>query len=197
MQSRIYPGEHYTVDLALTADTYDMARRQRGLRVLSEIELPPGRYQLRFAAGNAAGRSGNIVYELAVPDFHKDPLMLSGLVVTSVSTSAAATLAPKYPLKGLLPRPATARREFDADDTIGIFGEVYDNVSPPSSIDVLLDMRTTDGRLVRTESVHTNQFLIQMPLAGVPPGDYVVHVDARTTSGPPRNAVRDLAIRVR
>jgi VWFA-related protein len=197
MQSKIYPGDHYTVDLALKADTYDMARRQRGLRVLSEIELPPGRYQLRFAAGNAAGRSGNVVYELAVPDFHKDPLMLSGLVVTSVSTSAGATLAPKYLLKGLLPRPATARREFDADDTIGIFGEVYDNVAPPSSIDVLLDMRTPDGHLVRTEAVHTNQFLIQMPLAGIAPGDYVLHVDARTTSGSRRNAVRDLAIRVR
>jgi len=197
MQSKIYPGEHYTVDLALKADTYEMARRQRGLRVLSEMELPPGRYQLRFAAGNAAGRAGNVVYELAVPDFRKDPLMLSGLVVTSVSTSAGATLAPKYTLKGLLPRPATARREFDADDTIGIFGEVYDNVSPPSSIDVLLDMRTPDGRLVRTEAVHTNQFLIQVPLAGLAPGDYVLHVDARTTSAPPRNAVRDLAIRVR
>jgi VWFA-related protein len=197
MQSKIYPGDHYTVDLALKADTYDMARRQRGLRVLSEIELPPGRYQLRFAAGNAAGRSGNVVYELAVPDFHKDPLMLSGLVVTSVSTSAGATLAPKYLLKGLLPRPATARREFDADDTIGIFGEVYDNVAPPSSIDVLLDMRTPDGHLVRTEAVHTNQFLIQMPLAGIAPGDYVLHIDARTTSGSRRNAVRDLAIRVR
>jgi VWFA-related protein len=197
MRSTIYPGEHYTADLALTADTYEMARRQRGLRVSSEMELPPGRYQLRFAAGNAAGRAGNVVYELSVPDFHKDPLMLSGLAITSASTSVAATMAAKDPLKGFLPRPATARREFDAGDTIGIFGEVYDNVSPPSSIDVLLDMRTPDGRLVRTEAVHTNRFLIQVPLAGIAPGDYVLHVDARTTSGPPRNTVRDLAIRVR
>jgi len=137
------------------------------------------------------------VYELAVPDFHKDPLMLSGLAMTSVSTSVAATMAPKDPLKGLLPRPATARREFDAGDTIGIFGEVYDNVSPPSSIDVLLDMRTPDGRLVRTEAAHTNRFLIQLPLAGIPPGEYVLHVNARTTSGLPRSVGRDLSIRVR
>jgi hypothetical protein len=197
MRSTIYPGEHYTVDLSLKADTYEMARRQRGLRVASEMELPPGRYQLRFAAGNTAGRSGNVVYELAVPDFRKDPLMLSGLAVTSVSTSVAATMAPRDPLKGLLPRPATARREFDTGDTIGVFGEAYDNVSPPASIDVLLDMRTPDGRLVRTEAVHTNRFLIQLPLAGIPPGDYVLHVDARATSGPPRSAVRDLSIRVR
>jgi VWFA-related protein len=197
MRSTIYPGEHYTVDLALKADTYEMARQQRGLRVAAEMELPPGRYQLRFAAGNTAGRAGNVVYELAVPDFHKDPLMLSGLAVTSVSTSVAATLAPKDPLKGLLPRPATAKREFEPSDTIGIFGEVYDNVSPPSSIDVLLDMRTPDGRLVRTEAVHTNRFLIQLPLAGIPPGEYVLHVNARTTSGAPRSAVRDLSIRVR
>ena len=197
MRSTIYPGEHYTVDLSLKAETYEMARRQRGLRVSSEMELPPGRYQLRFAAGNTAGRAGNVVYELTVPDFHKDALMLSGLAVTSVSTSVAATVAAKDPLKGLLPRPATARREFDAGDTIGIFGEVYDNVSPPSSIDVLLDMRTPDGRLVRTEAVHTNRFLIQLPLAGIPPGEYVLHVGARTTSGLLRSAGRDLSIRVR
>jgi VWFA-related protein len=197
MRSTLYPGEHYTADLSLKTDTYEMARRQRGLRVASEMELPPGRYQLRFAAGNTAGRSGNVVYELAVPDFHKDPLMLSGLALTSVSTSVAATMAPRDPLKGLLPRPATARREFDTGDTIGVFGEAYDNVSPPASIDVLLDMRTPDGRLVRTEAVHTNRFLIQLPLAGIPPGEYVLHVDARATSGPPRSAVRDLSIRVR
>jgi VWFA-related protein len=197
MRSTLYPGEHYTADLSLKTDTYEMARRQRGLRVSSEIELPPGRYQLRFAAGNAAGRSGNVVYELTVPDFRKDPLMLSGLAITSASTSAAATMAAKDPLKGLLPRPATARREFDTGDTIGVFGEAYDNVSPPASIDVLLDMRTPDGRLVRTEAIHTNQFLIQLPLAGIPPGEYVLHVDAHATSGPPRSAVRDLSIRVR
>jgi VWFA-related protein len=197
MRSTIYPGEHYTVDLALKADTYEMAQRQRGLRVSSEMDLPPGRYQLRFAAGNTAGRSGNVVYELAVPDFHKDPLMMSGLAVTSVSTSVAATMAAKDPLKGLLPRPATARREFEVGDTIGIFGEVYDNVSPASSIDVLLDMRTPDGRLVRTEAAHTNRFLIQLPLTGIPPGEYMLHVDARTTSGAPRSAARDLSIRVR
>jgi len=197
MRSTLYPGEHYTADLSLKTDTYEMARRQRGLRVASEMELPPGRYQLRFAAGNTAGRSGNVVYELAVPDFHKDPLMLSGLAVTSVSTSVAATMAPRDPLKGLLPRPATARREFDTGDTIGVFGEAYDNVSPPASVDVLLDMRTPDGRLVRTEAAHTNRFLIQLPLTGIPPGEYVLHVDAHATSGPPRSAGRDLSIRVR
>jgi hypothetical protein len=197
MRSTLYPGEHYTADLSLKTDTYEMARRQRGLRVSSEIDLPPGRYQLRFAAGNTAGRSGNVVYELTVPDFRRDLLMLSGLAITSASTSVAATMAAKDPLKGLLPRPATARREFDTGDTIGVFGEVYDNVSPSSSIDVLLDMRTPDGRLVRTEAVHTNRFLIQLPLAGIPPGEYVLHVDARATSGPPRSAVRDLSIHVR
>jgi VWFA-related protein len=197
MRAKIYQGAHYAVDLALKRETYAMAREQRGLRLLSEIELPPGRYQLRFAAGNAAGRAGSVVYELAVPDFRRDPLMLSGLALTSVSTSAAATLAPKDPLKGLLPRPTTARREFDARDMIGIFGEVYDNASPPSSIDVLVDVRTPDGRLVRTESVHTNRFFVEMPLAGIAPGEYTLHVEARTTSGPPRSAVRDLAIRVR
>jgi VWFA-related protein len=198
-RARTYQGEHYTVDLALNAETYNIARQQRSLRVLSEIQLPPGRYQLRFAAGNPAGLAGNVVYELGVPDFRGDAMMLSGLAVTSASTTRAATVAAKSPLKAFLPRPPIARREFDAGDTLGIFGEVYNNVPAEdfSTIDVLAELRAKDGRVVRLESAHTERFLIELPLTGLAPGPYVIHFDARTTSGKLRTASRDIPIRIR
>jgi VWFA-related protein len=198
VRGKVYQGEHYAVNLGLKAETYDVARQQ-GLRVLSEMRLAPGRYQLRLAAGNPAGKAGNVVYDLLVPDFSAAPLMLSGIALTSAATSGAATLAPKDPLKEFLPRPVTARREFDAGDTLAIFGEAYDNVSPPGSptIDVIVELRSQDGRLVRTESAHTSRFTIALPLADIAAGQYVIHVDAHTTSGPPRTAVRDIPIRVR
>jgi VWFA-related protein len=197
-RAKIHQGEHYSANLALKAETYRVARQQ-GLRVLSEIRLAPGRYQLHFAAGNPAGRAGSVVYDLLVPDFGTTPLSLSGIVLTSASTSGAATLAPKDPLKEFLPRPPTARREFDAGDTLVVFGEVYDNdrTAGRGSVDVRANLRTEDGFVIRTEVAQSDRFAIQLPLTDLAAGRYVVHLDARATEGKPRAATRDIVIHVR
>ena len=62
---------------------------------------------------------------------------------------------------------------------------------------MIVELRAQDGRLARTESVHTSRFMIELPLADVAAGQYVIHVDARTTSGPPQSTMRDIPIRVR
>jgi hypothetical protein len=198
VRGKVYQGEHYSVNLGLKADTYEVARQQ-GLRVLSEMRLAPGRYQLRLAAGNPAGKAGNVVYDLFVPDFSASPLTMSGLALTSASTSGAATLAPKDPLKEFLPRPITARREFDAGDTLAIFGEVYDNVSTggKAPVDVQAELRAEDGRVVRAGRAQTDRFTIPLPLSGINAGRYIVHIEARTTDGTPRTVSRDILIRVR
>ena len=195
---KVYRGQHYTADLALKPDTFEIARTQ-GLRVLSEIRLPPGRYQLRFAAGNPSGKAGSVAYDLTVPDFRKDPLMVSGLALTSASSSLAGTVAPRNPLGKTLPRPATARRTFDADDTIAVFGEVYDNASKktPARIDVGVELVGTDGYSVRSTTAHGDHFTVLLPLSDLKPGSYVVHVEAQTAGAKPRSATRDIPIRVR
>jgi VWFA-related protein len=197
-RGKVYQGEHYSVNLGLKAETYELARQQ-GLRVLSEMRLSPGRYQLRLAAGNPVGKAASVVYDLLVPDFSAAPLMSSGIALTSAATSGAATLAPKDPLKEFLPRPVTARREFDAGDTLAIFGEVYDNASTTerAPIDVRAELRAEDGRIIRTAVAQTNRFTIQMPLAGADAGRYVVHVEAHATNGKPGTVGRDIPIRVR
>ena len=199
MRDKVYQGEHYTVDLALRAETYDMARQRQGLRVLSEIQLPPGRYQLRLAAGNPAGKAGNVVYDLTVPDFHKDRLMLSGLALTSASTSGAAMIAPKDPLKGFLPMPPTARREFDAGDTLSVFGEVYQRgeLASTAGVEVRVELRGQDGRVVRSEAAESPRVSVELPLDDLDGGRYIVHVEATAKEGTPRSAARDIPIRVR
>ena len=74
----MFPGERQTATLTLKPDTYERAKA-RGFRVLSQANLPPGRYQMRVAAGNKAGKAGSVVYDLEVPDFNKEPLMMSGV----------------------------------------------------------------------------------------------------------------------
>src|SRR5438876_1219038 len=62
---------------------------QSGVRVLSRLDIPPGRYQLRFAArDSSAGSIGSVLYDLEVPDFYKGPLVMSGLALTSRAGAA-------------------------------------------------------------------------------------------------------------
>ena len=190
-------NQHYVADLAMSRKTYDVAREQ-GIRVMSEIRLPPGRYQLRLAAGNPSGKAGSVAYDLTVPDFGKDPLTLSGLVLTSDATQAASTIAPKDPLVRLLPRPATARRSFDTSDTLVVFGEVYDNVAGTgrSATNVRAELRDETGAVVRTDGSAGNRFALELPLERLSSGAYVVHVEATATLGKPRSASRDIPVRV-
>jgi VWFA-related protein len=194
---KVYRGQHYTADLALKPDTFAIAREQ-GIRVLSEIRLPPGRYQLRFAAGNPSGKAGSVTYDLTVPDFRKDPLMLSGLALTSASSSIAGTVAPRNPLGKSLPRPATARRTFDVTDTIAVFGEVYDNASTktPAKIDIGVELVGADGYSVRSTTAHGDHFTAMLPLADLAPGSYVIHVEAQAVGGKPRSTRREIPIRI-
>ena len=194
---KVYRGQHYVADLALKPDTLEIARSQ-GIRVLSEIRLPPGRYQLRFAAGNPSGKAGSVAYDLTVPDFRKDPLMVSGLALTSTSSEIAGTLAPKNPLGKTLPRPATARRTFDVADTIAVFGEVYDNVAKktPAQIDIGVELVGADGYSVRSTTAHGDHFTVLLPLSDLTPGAYVVHVEAQAVGAKPRSARRDVPIRI-
>ena len=99
--------------------------RDRGLRVVSEIMLPPGRYQLRAAAAEeGAGASANVLYDLEVPDFYKQPLTMSGLAITAASAGETGTVRAKDPFNTLLPAPITAAREFTRDDTLALFAVV-------------------------------------------------------------------------
>ncbi|HET9832020.1 MAG TPA: VWA domain-containing protein [Vicinamibacterales bacterium] len=194
---KVYQGQHYVADLAMSRKTYDIAREQ-GIRVMSEIRLPPGRYQLRLAAGNPSGKAGSVAYDLTVPDFSKDPLTLSGLVLTSDATKAGSTIAPKDPLVRLLPRPATARRSFDTGDTLVVFGEVYDNAAGNgrSATNVRAELRDETGAVVRTDGSAGNRFALELPLERLESGAYVVHVEATATLGKPRSASRDIPVRV-
>jgi VWFA-related protein len=75
-------------------------------RVATMLELPEGRYQLRVAAATA-GRTGNVVYDLEVPDFTEQPLMMSGLAVYTTSEARVLTLRPTGSAPG---KPMTCRR---------------------------------------------------------------------------------------
>ena len=99
-----------------------------GLRLLNRVELPPGRYQVRFAAhDNGGGNVGTVIYDLDVPDFAKLPFSMSGVVLSAASALVQPTVRPDEPLRQVLPAPPVAARSFPQNDEVALFAEVYDN----------------------------------------------------------------------
>ena len=206
---KVFPGERQTATLTLKPDTYERAKA-RGFRVLSQANLPPGRYQMRVAAGNKAGKAGSVVYDLEVPDFSKEPLMMSGVALTSASAAQAPTIKPKDPLADFLPGPITTMREFEKGDLLVLFTEFYENVrsAAPHMLDFKAEHRAEGGRVVQAVNDERSStelqgksggfgFQARLQLDAVESGLYVIHVEGRSRANPDAVVSRDIQIRVR
>jgi hypothetical protein len=209
-KGKVIPGERQTVNLMMKPDT--LARmKARGLRVLWQVNLPPGRYQLRVAAGNKSGKAGSVLYDLEVPDFYKAPFTMSGVTLTSLAAVEVPTVKPKDPLGDFLPGPPTTAREFATGDTIALFTEFYENAreAPTHVIDLKVELRGEDGKAIRESSEERSStelrgtsgggygFMARVPLSGLAPGLYVLHVQGQSRAGDRPSASRDIQVRIR
>jgi len=206
-QNKIHPGEFHIADLSLTPDAYERLR-QKGLRVLSEMRLPRGRFQIRVAVGDRSGKSGSVVYDVEVPDFARAPLTMSGVSLSSKALSDVTTMRPKEPLKGVLPGPITAAREFPRGDVVTLFTEVYENAPKAThTIELTAELRAEGGRASGRVSEQRSSTELQGKSGGygftpslsldVAPGRYVIHVEGRSSAGDRPTVSRDILIRVR
>jgi hypothetical protein len=197
---------HRALSIELGPDAY---RRftENGLRVLSKLSLPPGRYQLRMAARDTvSGALGTVFHDLDVPDFAAAPLSMSGLVLTSIAGTTIPTL--RLDQEDLtLPVLPSATREFTTDDELILFAEIYDRATVPHGVDTTATVRTGDGDVVfrhRQESSSGGPeaaggfgYVARIRLRDMPPGLYIVTVEAesRLTNG--GRAIRQVPFRIR
>jgi VWFA-related protein len=210
-KGKVFTGARQTITLAFKPDTLSRVKA-RGFRVLSQVDLPPGRYQLRVAAAETGGKSGSVLYDLEVPDFYKPPIAMSGLVLTAASAGQAPTAARNQdPVLATLPGPPTTAREFTRNDELALFTEIYENApgAPAHKLDITTTMRAEDGRVVlqnREERASTELqggrggygYTTRIPLKDYAPGLYVIHVEGRSrTSGDEHGVGRDIQIRIR
>ncbi|HEY3091816.1 MAG TPA: VWA domain-containing protein [Vicinamibacterales bacterium] len=203
-------NEKASVDLNLMPATLARAR-ERGFRITSAVNLPPGRYQLRVSAADATGIAGSVVRTLVVPDFYKPPLVMSGLTLLSASGVLAPTARVKEdPVGQLLMRPPTTAREFTRDDQLVAFAEIYENDrnTPAHKIDLTTEVRAEGGRVVFSNSEERAStelqggrggygYTAQIPLKDFAPGLYVVHVEGKRRDGNIPAVARDVQIRIR
>jgi len=170
--------------------------QQTGFRMLNRLQLPPGRYHLRVASHDAAGgRLGSVAYDLEVPDFSKQAFTMSGVILTSMTGSTMVTAKNDDSLKEVMPAPPIASRTFPQNDEIALFAEVYDNQSSTAHrVDIVTTIQTDDGKVVfKTEDERNSSelqggkggygYTTRIPLNEVPPGDYVLNVQARSRLG--------------
>ncbi len=166
---------------------------QTGLRMLSRLDLPPGRYQLRIAAHDLAGGNvGALQYDLEVPDFMKAPFGISGVVMTSPSAAAMPTAKADEQLKPVLPGPPVAARSFPQNEEVALFAEVYDNAGgTPHKVDITTTITTDDGKVMfKTEETRDSAdlggktggfgYMTRLTLKDLAPGDYVLTVAAKS-----------------
>jgi VWFA-related protein len=194
-----------------------------GFELLSSIELPPGRYELRAAAeakveggrvsdrnpavdqagdGDDRGsRSGSVYCDLEIPEFSKERLALSGI---ALKTSPPPPSGPPGALAKVLPVVPTVLREFMPTDNISGFVRVSQGGTAPAE-PVTIGFALVDGQGAtvgqRSEVLDTARFAgsrmsdyeFSVPLSQLAAGPYLLTVSANSGS---RKASRDVRFKV-
>jgi len=205
---KLLEGQRHEIALALKPNTFALTK-SRGIRVLTEMTLAPGRYQLRAAGGPMVGKAGSVTYDLEIPNFGTRDLLLSGVALTSSTADETVTVWPSArPLDGRLPGPFTAAREFGTDETVTLYAEVYENVNRgPHMVNFKVDLRDAAGRVVSrysTERPSTGAtaagghgFVAPIRLANADPGPHVLRIEAAANPGTNEPVIKEIPIRVR
>ena len=155
--------------------------------LMSRLDLKPGRYQIRVAGHVASlSTSGSLYHEVEVPDFDRERLSLSGIVLTAPMGPPSA---PREGLKGLLPVKPTTRRQFSGAEQASAFFRIYQGgkaalttvalrVRIANERDELVMDRTTDVAAETFDAQRTADINIALPLARLSKGNYLLTVEA-------------------
>jgi VWFA-related protein len=183
---RSYGNVHQHADVTIRPGSSGQAEYE----VFGQIDLKPGRYQLRIAANlTSLADSGSVYYDIDVPDFANEPLTMSGLLLTSTPNPQ---FAPKSALKPTVPIVPTTRRVFTPDYAAAVFARVYQGgKGKPVAVATRLTIRDEKDAIVieRKQDLPANLFAathaadlqIDLPMKELPVGSYLVTIE--TTAG--------------
>jgi VWFA-related protein len=148
------------------------------------LSAEPGRYLVQLSA-QAEGRSGVVVVDVEVPNFSRDALSASGLIMGRAANSHLNdTGLPDLPFL-----PST-QRQFQSTDDVAAFLRVYEGGSGKTAT-VRMSAKITDEKnVVRSKNdavleatnfsaARSADYSLPLPLAQLSPGRYLLEVDAR------------------
>jgi VWFA-related protein len=206
---KVRGSDRQTMNLKLKPETHQVMMTGGGVRMLSRIELPPSRYQIRVGVHESNGGAiGSVPIDLEVPDYSKAPFAMSGVAITSSAAPKLYTSKPDPLLKDVLPLPPTATRVMTAVETLSVFAEIYDRSTPVAhDVDIELSVRPKDGgaavftaREARTVEagggMRTVGYKADVPLKDLRAGGYVLRIEAKTRAAE-HAAVREIPFTVK
>ena len=193
-RARVMGGDRQEFNLKLQPATRERISRT-GVRLLSRLELPPGRYQVHVGAHEASGGAmGTVPYDVEIPDYAKSPFELSGIVLTSSNADAFVTSNPDPLLKDAIPAAPIAARSFTPEETLTTYTEVY--LAAGAARTVTMTTSIQDAREGQTvfqfqdrQAIDaaarpvTHGFTSQIPLKNLRPGSFLLRVAARASVG--------------
>jgi hypothetical protein len=205
---KVHGARNQAIALDLTPETRTRVE-QTGIRLLNRLELPPGRYQLRVAVRDPGkGNVGAVTYNLEVPDFSEQEIGLSGLTLTLLAGDDMFTPRQDDQLKDVLPAAPVALRTFPQNDELALFAEVYDHSgSAERQVTLGSTVLAADGHVVHEtkETIDASdldaakrsyRYSVRIPLGDFAPGRYVLKVEAQSSIGNRRAAIRQIAFTV-
>lgn len=166
--------------------------------MMLRLNVPPGRYEIRTAARNTAdGRTGSVYTSVAVPDFNRESLSLSGLVVERRSSGVANF----ENSASIVPARMTTVRLFSPNDQVAVVARVYQR-RVKSLAQVRVSARIVDAHdraaLTAETTLEPSSFdaerqadyRLELPLSRFTDGEYLLVLDARTGSTSVRRTLR-------
>ncbi|HEX5070696.1 MAG TPA: VWA domain-containing protein [Vicinamibacterales bacterium] len=167
--------------------------------VLARLPLPkPGKYQIRLSAHSLASDTrGGVYVDVEVPDFAKDAVSLSGVVINNAL--AADPVAPVRILRDVVPVVPTSERSFVPTDVVTAFLRVYQG-GKVSAIPIKTTVTDAAGKVVVNKSdtikaeasgeKRAADYQLRLPLADLKAGDYLLTFEAMVGKVTARRDVR-------
>jgi VWFA-related protein len=166
--------------------------------VPTRLDLAPGRYEIRVAITSpATGHTGSVYAPVTVPNFVKEPLTLSGVVLGRVSSVPSTK---KDPLGDLLPLTPTTVRAFTRRNRVDAFLQIYQGGKTPVPVHVTTRLTDQEGHTAfeQAAALGPDDFhaarsasqRIELPLARLTPGAYLLSIEAVAGKTTARRDVR-------
>jgi VWFA-related protein len=166
--------------------------------VVSRLTVKPGRYEVRVALDTAPNQSGSVYTFVDVPDFAKQPLSLSGLVL---AVTPSVPSAGREGFANLLPVVPTAQRELARTDRASAFLQVYQDADrPPAPASVTARITDTNDRIVldqvtplpadRFAGKRGADYRLELPVERLERGEYLLTVEATQDKNTARRGLR-------
>ncbi len=176
----------HSLEQTVTAPLAPAAGNEPAYQVLWPVDVEPGQYQVRvFAEVPSRDLSGNVVASVTVPDFEKEDVSLSGLVLEG------GPVVPSVPLDAfpaVMPVVPTTERVFSSGDEVAVFCRVFQRDRRPKPIALVTRIVNREGTAVfeRPETLAPDRFApggsadhrLALPLGELGPGAYTLSVVA-------------------